>query len=235
MGRPIKKSYFGNLNSPYNNFATGGNTGVGGEGFSSLVVTNTATNSGYSTTTNVTWVASTPQLGTGTPASGTATVVYDGVTGRIQTLGISNPGTGYTSTSSVTLTFTPSSGGTAATFVLNLTSSVTNDIAVSAYIPSGTQALPADILKQESSRRYLVGNSEGKGICKLVAASPAAGEMTIIARDSANNQYYVKKLTSRKALLVQKSGSGYEFADNTLAGWNLTAAVTGISVVISNN
>lgn len=237
MGRPIKKKFFGNLNSPYNDYATGGDTGVGGEGFSTIVVTNTATNSGYSTTTNVTWVASTPQIGNGVPASGTATVLFSGGTGRIQSLGITNPGTGYTSTASVTLTFTPTSGGTGATFVLNLTNSVTNNIAVSAYLPSGTQALASDILKQESSRRYLVGNSEGQGVCKLVAASPTAGQMTITAKDSQNNEYYVTKLTSRKALLTQKTlvGGSYEFNSGTQVSWNLTGAVLNTSVVISNN
>jgi len=35
MGRPIKKSFFANLNSPYQDQATGGTTGYGGEGVAS--------------------------------------------------------------------------------------------------------------------------------------------------------------------------------------------------------
>ena len=39
MGRPIKKSYFANLNAPYQNHATGGPTGGGGEGIAGVTVT----------------------------------------------------------------------------------------------------------------------------------------------------------------------------------------------------
>jgi hypothetical protein len=35
MGRPIKKKFFANLNNPYQNHATGGTTGYGGEGVAS--------------------------------------------------------------------------------------------------------------------------------------------------------------------------------------------------------
>lgn len=227
MGRPINKKYFG-----YGNAG-----GIGGEGFSSLVVTNTATNAGYSTTTAVTWVASAPQLPGGTAAAGTASVSFVTGQGRIQSLGVTTAGTGYTSTGSVTLTFTPArSGGTAATFVLNLTNAVTNSIAVSAWVPGGTQALAADAVKQTSSQRYRVTTSEGTGVCGLVAAAPAAaGEMTITALDSAGNEYYVTKLTARRAVVYQKSGSGYEFFNNDSVGWNLTAAQANVSVKVVSN
>jgi hypothetical protein len=39
MGRPIKKKFFGSLTTPYQNQATGGRTGVGAEGLSTLLVT----------------------------------------------------------------------------------------------------------------------------------------------------------------------------------------------------
>ena len=93
MGRPIKKKFFGNLITPKQNHATGGKTGVGAEGIASIAITNTATNSGYSTTTQVTWVASAPQITGGVPASGTAVVWYAGGTGRIQSLNVVNSGT----------------------------------------------------------------------------------------------------------------------------------------------
>lgn len=226
MGRPINKKYFG-----YGN--TGG---VGGEGFSTLVVTNTATNSGYSTTTSVTWVASAPQLVGGTAASGTASVTFNGGTGRVQSLSVSNAGSGYTSTSSVTLTYTPASAGTATSFVLNLTNAVTNTIAASAWVPGGTQSLTADIVSQQASHRYRVATTEGTGVCQLVAAAPAAeGQMTIIATDSAANEYYVTKLTARKAVVYQKSGSGYQFFNGDSVGWNLVAAQANVSVLVATN
>ena len=38
MGRPIKKKFFANLNSPYQNHATGGPTGEGGESVASVTI-----------------------------------------------------------------------------------------------------------------------------------------------------------------------------------------------------
>ena len=227
MGRPINKKYFG-----YGN--TGG---VGGEGFSSLVVTNTTTNSGYSTTTSVTWVASSPQLTGGTASAGTAAVSFITGQGRVQSLTVTTAGTGYTSTGSVTLTFTPAPvGGTTATFVLNLTNAVTNTIAASAWVPGGSSSVTADIISQQASHRYRVATSQGTGVCQLVAAAPAAGgQMTIVATDSAGNEYYVTKLTARRAVLYQKSGSGYQFFNGDSAGWNLTAAQADVSVKVASN
>jgi hypothetical protein len=228
MGRPINKKYFG-----YGN--TGG---VGGEGFSSLVVTNTATNAGYSTTTSVTWVASSPQLTGGTAAAGTASVSFVTGQGRIQSLSVTTAGTGYTSTGSVTLTFTPAKAGTGTSvaFLLSLTNAVTNTIASSAWVPGGTQALTADIVSQQASHRYRVATSEGTGVCQLVAAAPAAGgQMTIVATDSAGNEYYVTKLTARRAVVYQKSGSGYQFFNGDSVGWNLVAAQANVSVLVATN
>ena len=227
MGRPIKKTYFG--------FGNAG--GIGGEGFGSLVVSNPSANAGYSTTTAVTWVASAPQLPGGVAAAGTANVQFLTGQGRIQSLGITTAGTGYTSTASVTLTFSPARvSGTAAVVVINLANAVTNSIAVSAWVPSGTQALTADAVKQTSSQRYRVTTSEGTGVCELVARAPAAGgEMNITALDSAGNQYYVTKLTARRAVVYQKSGSGYEFFNGDSVGWNLSAAQANVSVKVVSN
>ena len=227
MGRPIKKKFFGNLITPYQNQATGGRTGVGGEGISVLTVTNTATNSGYSTTTSVTWVASAPQIAGGVAASGTAAVTYVGGTGRIQSLTVVNAGTGYTTTGSLALTFTPSSAGTAATFVATTSTTRQNAIAFISYLSTGSSAVNSgDILKQEASKRYLVQNSQGQGQCKLVAAATlAAGEMNIIARDANGSTYFVKKLTARKAVVVQSTVStAFLVGDGVSTGWTLDAA-----------
>jgi hypothetical protein len=64
--------------------------------------------------------------------------------------------------------------------------------------------------------------------------------MSMIARDSGNggtpSQYYVTKLTSRRALLTRKTdgGNGYEFATGQSVAWNLTAAVLNTSVILDN-
>jgi hypothetical protein len=234
MGRPIKEKFFGNTNSPFTNYPNGGTTGKGGEGFSSLVVTNTATNSGYSTSTTVSWTASAPQITGGVAASGTATVIYNGGTGRIQALNVTTAGTGYTSTSSVILTYSPTSAGTATSFVLTLTNTKQNAIRGQAYITGGS-ANTYDIKKQEASRRYLVQTSDGTGQCKLVTTSTlTANQMNMVATDTNGSTYYVKKLTARRAILVQTTAStSFLFNDNQAAGWTLGSASTG-TVSIAN-
>lgn len=235
MGRPIKKKFFGNLNAPDYGSITGG-TGVGGEKFSTVTVTNTASNGLYSTTTQVTWTASAPQLVNGTAATGTATV---SVAGRVTALNLSEAGAGYTSTSSVTVTLTPATVGTATTYVIALTSSaVTNAIAAYARVEGAGAATLGDILKQEASHRYLVTTSSGTSQCKLVATNtPAEKQMYIVATDNKSpaSTYWVTKLTARRAILTRRSdgGSGYAYATNAAAGWTLGSATTGTVSIAS--
>jgi hypothetical protein len=233
MGRPIKKKFFGNTITPYQNHATGGKTGVGGEGFSTLVLLNGNSTSFYSTTTTVTWAASVPQLTGGISASGTATVSN---AGKVTALNLSNTGTGYTSTGSVTVTFSPATTGTAATYAVQLTSNRQDAIVFSSWIPgAGGAQTNGDILKQEASHRYLVQNSDGKGQCKLVASDTLAeGEMYITATDANGATYWVTKLTAHKARLKQRTaGGGYLIADGAQTGWNI-GSPTGTIVTLSN-
>lgn len=231
MGRPIKKRFFGNLITPYQNHETGGRTGVGGEYISSLLVTNTATNSGYSTTTAVTWVASAPQIAGGVAASGTAEVSYVGGTGRVQTLTVVNSGTGYTTTSSLALTYSPTSAGTAVTFLATTSTAARLDaISIISYLTTGSSAVSGgDIMKQESSRRYLVQNSQGQGTCILSTghAGPTAGQMQIIATDAGGATYWVTKLTARMARVVNRlNTSTAYYVTNEMAPWTIGNATT---------
>jgi hypothetical protein len=235
MGRPIKDKFFGNSNYPYNNFARGGNTGVGGEGITSIVITNTATNSGYSTTTNVTWVASTPDIAGGIAATGTAVVGYYSGSGRIQSLTVSNAGSGYQTTASLALTFTPSSAGTAATFVATTSSNRQNAIQIISYISTGSSAISGgDIIEQRSSQRYLVRNTQGVGVCKLSTGTLAAGGMQIIASDWTGATYWVTKLTARKARVVNRTSTSTAiYGMNKMAPWTVGSS-TGTYVTLSH-
>ena len=239
MGRPIKKKFFGNLITPYQNHADGGRTGVGAEGISMILVTNTATNSGYSTTTQVTWVASAPQTTGGVPASGTAAVQFVGNTGRIQSLTVVNSGTGYTSTSGVTLSYTPTSAGTAVTFNASISSGRRDAISIVSYLSTASQSrTDGDIMKQESSRRYLVQNSDGQGICKLISTSTLIkGTMHIIGTDFGGATYYVSKLTARKATIVNRTDTSTAYVSTgKTVKWTLGAATgTGVNTMISLN
>lgn len=218
MGRPIKKKFFGGLNTD----------GVGGEGFSSVAVLNPSANSGFSTTTAVTWVASSPQIAGGSAASGTATVSG---AGRITALALTSAGTGYTSTSSVTITFSPATTGTNATYSISLTSSVQNALSVSAFVPGGSSGVNGDIVKQEASKRYLVRTAQGIGQCRLAAVATGSlteGQMNLIATDVNGSTYYVTKLTARRATLTTATvNTSFEYATGAVTGWSLSAATTG--------
>lgn len=72
MGRPIKKSFFGNLNAPYQDHATGGPTGAGGEGVASVGSITVGTYASGATFPGVTF--GTPSTPGGTPAVGYVTV-----------------------------------------------------------------------------------------------------------------------------------------------------------------
>jgi hypothetical protein len=125
--------------------------------------------------------------------------------------------------------------GTGATFVTGLTSTKQNAIKGNAYITGGS-AKAFDIKKQEASKRYLVQTADGQGQCKLVTtATLAAGEMNIVATDWNGSTYWVKKLTARRAVLVQSTAStAFLVADGASTGWTLGSS-TGTIVTIGNN
>jgi hypothetical protein len=135
--------------------------------------------------------------------------------------------------SAATLTF--ADYGSGATFVTAITASQQNAIKGQAFITGGSAKL-YDIKKQEASRRYLVKTSDGQGQCKLVTTSTlTAGTMNIEATDWNGSKYYVKKLTARRAVLVQTTATGsFLIADGASTGWTLNGA-TGTVVTIGNN
>jgi hypothetical protein len=237
MGRPIKKKFFGNTN-----VAISGE-GVGGEGFATVAVRTTGTL--YSTSTSYTWTASAPQIAGGQAASGTLSI---GTDRRVTAFNVSNAGSGYTSTSSVTLTVSPATTGTAANYVVTLsTATFQNAISLTSFLTTGSSAISGgDIIKQESSRRYLVRNAQGIGQVKIGAGVGAghtltAGNAHIIATDFGGSTYYVMKLTARKAVLQSRTGTSTALVSLTNDGtaivgtakWTLGAA-TGTTVTISN-
>ena len=228
MGRPINKKFFGNTNSPYDDGQTGGATGVGGEGISTVAIVTTG--SGYSTSTSVTWVAGTPGIPGGIVASGTVTVSGAGVPTAYNVL---TAGSGYITTAT-SLTFTPNPTSTG-TFAISLTTGRQNALNFTAWVPtasngtvnSGGSAVIGDIVKQQGTSRYYVKTAQGYGVCKLVADTASIGTMVLQASDANGNTYYVTRLASRKARLTQKTQNGvsaWVYATNDLAKWTLAAA-----------
>lgn len=213
MGRPINKKYFGNRNDG----------GIGGEGVAAVVVTNTGSN--YEST--ATAVVSAPALPGGINAEVSLTID----SGYITDVVVTNSGRGYTQ--APTLTVSPATTGTTATFTVSLTDTNENAVAVTAWVPGDSQARAADAVKQVSSDRYRVTTSGGTGVCQLVPYAPVdGGQMNIIAEDSDGGTYYVTKLTSRRATVV--ADTGVQFENDTSVGWNLLSAIANSSVKIQN-
>ena len=114
MGRPINKKFFGNLIDPYQNQATGGNTGVGGEGVALVSVSNSGTLYSQGTT----MVFGAPNIAGGIQAVPTYSI---NSAGNI-TVSVGTAGSGYTSAPSLTVTpaatVTKASTGTISTNVV---------------------------------------------------------------------------------------------------------------------
>lgn len=213
MGRPIKKLFIGNRNSD----------GLGGEGLASVTLGGTNNSTGYTTGDALT--ISAPDLPGGTQAVATVTATAGVIDGVV----VSTAGTGYTSAPTIT-----ADTGTQGTLTLTgvLTTSTTNAIAISAYVPGGSSAVAGDIVAQKGSKTYRVTTAQGTGECVLVAAAiPTEGQMNITATDSAGGTYYVKKLTNRTVVVLPATGS--QFAEDAKVKW-ADSATLNESVAITN-
>lgn len=216
MGRPIKSKYFGIRKG----------VGVGGEGVTAVTIGGTAPES----TLTVTVVIGAPNIAGGTQATGSVTKVGNTVTA----VTITQQGSGYTSAPTVVFTgtsMTTQGSGHTATISVNTVSDV---IHVEAYVPAavgGSSGVAGDILEQVASKKYRVQTSQGTGTCILTTASGAltAGKVRMVAEDANGSTYFVKKLTARRAVLSQSTlSTAFLFDNNEAAGWNLTAAASGI-------
>jgi hypothetical protein len=243
MGRPIKKKYFGNTN--IGSSSSRSDNGIGGEGFSNVIITNSGTL--YSTVTNaVFWTASAPQLVGGIASTGTFTVQWGGGNnGKVTAINITEPGSGYSSTSSVTITTTPATTGSAVQYIVVLGNTQQNALNITAWVPtatggaantSGSSINGGDIVKQEGTKRYYVKNSQGYGVCGLTTGTVTRGFMSIIATDWNGNTYWVTRLEARKARLWQKTQNGtnpWVYATNALAKWTFGASTGTTSTSVT--
>jgi membrane-bound inhibitor of C-type lysozyme len=171
--------------------------------------------------------------------TGTAATVPFGVSGIV----ITEKGSGYTSVADAAITF---SGGAASyTPVLTTDSgnvgsgtNQENAIQITAWVPAtgtagnisgnGTSAVAGDIIRQCGNGKYIVRTAQGVGRVKLVAGTPAVGEATIIATDSAGGNYYVTKISDRRCNIVKGNQSGTQFTTGT-GGINVSWTFNGTS------
>jgi hypothetical protein len=244
MGRPIKAKFFGNKNLPsYGSEQQG--SGVGGEGIATIAKNNTGTL--YTTSTTVTGTMTAPQIKGGVAATVQLTT---NAVGNIATVTLLTPGSGYTA--APTALATPITTGTSASFTVALTSNRQNALSIVSYLTTGSSAVAnGDIIKQESSRRYLVQNSQGRGQVKLSAGvgpthTLTAGNMHLIATDGGGATYYVMKLTAHKAVVVNRTSTSTALISTSTiviggisytggdCGWTLGAATGTNQVSLAN-
>jgi hypothetical protein len=183
-------------------------------------------------------------IGTGISAS--ATYVTSVASGAVN---LSWPNAGAVTTVS-SIIFVDAGASFAKT--VTTTSNQLNALSIISYLTTGSSAISGgDIIKQESSRRYLVQNSQGVGQVKLSAGvgvdhTLAAGNMHLIATDGGGATYYVMKLTAHKAVVVNRTNTSTALiSTSTLVignisytggdcGWTLGAAIGTNQVTLSN-
>jgi len=219
-----------------------------------VVVTGTTT---YPANANIT-VSSTTGLYVGMTANtgfaATETITAIGLYGtNVVTMSAAN----NAAKSAAGISFGDTGASGSLTAVLSTPNTLANTIQANAWTTTGTIGKQADIVSQRSSRRYRVTNADGTSVCRLVptgvngvnsptvaavvsAGGPtAAGEMTILATDSAGGVYLVGKLESRTALLFPAAiggSAGTQFAANTHVNWTSTgSAVLNTTVKIATN
>ena len=239
MGRPLNKKYFANTN--YQDFGT---AGVGGESVASVAVTGTFAGKTLGTYDIPASVISAPQITGGAKPTLTLTMLTEDTA----SVAVVTPGSGYTSTVTISGAALQALGG-AGTGTVVLTATMTtgaaarqNGLKCEAQIGAGSEVTTGDVIKQVAGRSYKVQTSDGVAVCKLVTTEAKdANQMSIKATDSDGNTYFVAKLTSRKAVLVPAANVhggtttiGSQFASGTSTKWTFGSAVVNTTVTIDN-
>ena len=163
------------------------------------------------------------------------------LTYRVNSVTITEPGSGYTDATDAAITFAAGAG--AGTVVMesdgqnygnqNPAGTNENSITMTARLTGGT-AVQVDIIKQVSTNRFKVTDGTRTGIVTLKASvATAAGEGSIRLVDTAGGTYFATKITSRKATITRGTGSQAAFVTGTAVQWNMTAA-TASSLLVDN-
>jgi len=144
---------------------------------------------------------------------------------RVKRIEVTDQGSGYTSTPSLSWNGHTFTGQTAPSLnVVTMTSNRQNALAVSAYITGGSSASLGDIVKQTGAKSFLVRTADGVGKCVLTTGTVTAGLMSITATKADTTTFLVRKITGRK--VFDSSGNSY--------AWTLGSATGNIVSLASN-
>jgi hypothetical protein len=225
MGRPLRKLLFGNTN-----FGLASTTADDGLGGGSIASIQQFIKGSPDLTGTLTVTLPAPEEPGGVQATATATVSAGNVT-----FVVTNPGSGYRSL--VTPTLTSTSGQTVGGLGYNFMAAVTGGvehIRITANI-LGLNDNKADIVKQLGPRRFLVKNANGTAIARISPVGEyyygnlPAGFMFFYAHDNnASARYIVSKITAHRVTIVQDpTSSGWLFASGTSVPWRRASGADG--------
>ena len=230
MSRPLKKRLFGNTN--FGIASTTTDDGLGG--FSITGITQISKGSPNLTGTLTVTLPAPTEPG-GVTATATATVSEGNVT-----FVVTNPGSGYRT--GVTVVITSTSGQTINTiseeditgynFNLVKTGAVEH-IRITANV-LGLSNNTADIVRQMSSRKFLVKNTNGTAPARIhpggihYAGNCPDGFMFMYCTDNASARYVVTKISAHRLTLVQDpTSTGWLFASGISVKWRRASGVDG--------
>ena len=228
MSRPLKKRLFGNTN-----FGVASTTADDGLGGGSVTSIQQSTKGSPDLTGTLTVTIEAPDEPGGVQATATATVTAGDVT-----FVVTNPGSGYRSIADVTVTSTsgqnPSygAGGLGYNFATVVTGGVEH-IRITANVLSLSNNT-VDIVRQMSSRKFLVKNANGVAVAQMhpagiyYAGNLPDGFMFFYATDNASARYIVSKISARRVTIVQDpTSSGWLFESGTSVRWRRASGADG--------
>jgi hypothetical protein len=228
MSRPLKKRLFGNTN--FGLASTTADDGLGGGSITSIT---TMIKGSPNLTGTLTVTIDAPEEPGGVQATATATV-----TGGNVTFVITNPGSGYRQGINPTLTSTsgqnPGQGGGGLGYIFQaiITGGVEH-IRISANV-LGLSDNKADIVRQMSSRKFLVKNANGVAVAKVHPTGAyyygnlPDGYMFFYCTDNASARYVVGKISAHRLTLWQDpTSSGWLFASGTSVPWIRASGADG--------
>ena len=173
--------------------------------------------------------------------SGTAATFLCDIVFRVESVSITEKGSGYGGGETFTFTKPGTTSGTvpAGTIILttdsgNVSSTTNQENAIVIYANTDDNGSKiGDIVRQVGGRRFKVKTADGTAICKLKSSAVSAvGEMTISATDSAGGTYFVTKITSRKVTVTR--GTGTQFDTGASVPWSFASPVAGQTLRIEN-
>jgi hypothetical protein len=228
MGRPLRKELFGN--TKFGLASTTSDDGLGGGSITSIIQ---STKGSPNLTGTLTVVIDPPEEPGGVQATATATVNGSGNV----TFVVTNPGSGYRSPVTVTLTSTsgqkPGGGSGGLNYFFDASVSSVEHIRITANI-LGLSDNNADIVEQISWNRFLVKNANGTAVAKI---SPTGeyyygncpdGYMFFYAHDNNSARYVVSKITAHRVTIWRDpTDTGWLFASGTQVPWVRASGVDG--------